>query len=102
MQQDHIAWVNQEPVSAAETRVRLSTLAPIAEADKTEHWANNHRITSMTLDEDFIIGESVQSTLMSGANTDMLFGRFEGALDAFNRVVDARLNGSVAESVAAK
>ena len=102
VQQDHIAWVNQEPVSAGETRVRLSTLAPIAEADKTEHWANNHRITSMTLDEDFIIGESVQSTLMSGANTDMLFGRFEGALDAFNRVVDARLNGSVAESVAAK
>nr|WP_070961473.1 SRPBCC family protein [Hyphomonas sp. Mor2] len=91
VQKDHIAWINQEALSAGETRVRMSTLVPKEEAENTEHWARNHEITRVTLDEDFVIGESIQSTLSSGANSDMIFGRFEGALDAFNRVVDARL-----------
>lgn len=91
VQSDHIAWINQEALSAGETRVRMTTLVPKEEAGNTEHWQRNHEITRVTLDEDFVIGESIQSTLTSGANEDMIFGRFEGALDAFNRVVDARL-----------
>lgn len=91
VQQDHIAWVKEEPISPGETRVRLSTLAPKSEAEKIEHWQRNHAITSTTLDEDFVIGESMQSTLSSGANTHMTFGRFEGALDAFNQAIEAHL-----------
>ena len=91
VQKDHIAWINQEAVSVGETRVRMSTLVPRSEAGKTDHWKRNHEITRVTLDEDFAIGESIQSTLESGANEDMIFGRFEGALDAFNKVVDSRL-----------
>ena len=91
VQQDHIAWISQEPVTAGQTRTRISTLAPVAEANRVEHWTRNHGITCATLEEDFAIGESVQSTLNSGANTEMLFGRFEGALDAFNRTVEAQL-----------
>ncbi|MEM9705898.1 MAG: SRPBCC family protein [Pseudomonadota bacterium] len=86
-QQDHIAWISQEPLSAGYTRVRLSTLVPAAHADKEERWAQSHEITKTTLDEDFVIGESIQSTLLSGANENMLFGRFEGALHAFNQSV---------------
>ncbi|MEL7481891.1 MAG: SRPBCC family protein [Pseudomonadota bacterium] len=88
VQQDHIAWISQVPISAGETRVQIVTLAPRAEADKAAHWAQNHAITSRTLEEDFVIGESIQSTLASSANTQMLFGRFEGALAVFNRQVE--------------
>jgi phenylpropionate dioxygenase-like ring-hydroxylating dioxygenase large terminal subunit len=102
VQQDHIAWVSQEPVAAGQTRVRVSTLAPTAEADKTDHWARNHAITTTTLEEDFAIGESAQSTLSSRANTHMLFGRFEGALDAFNKTVEAHLDGPAPRAVAAE
>lgn len=91
VQSDHIAWINQEALSAGQTRVRLSTLVPKTEADRAEHWARNHEITRTTLDEDFAIGESIQASLASGANESMVFGRFEGALDAFNRVVEAKL-----------
>ena len=44
-----------------------------------------------TLAEDFGIGESIQSGLSSGANAALHFGRFEGALDRFDRTVDAEL-----------
>lgn len=91
VQQDHIAWVKEEPMSPGQSRLRLVTLAPAADADKIEHWRDNHAITMTTLDEDFDIGESIQSTLNSGANQDMLFGRFEGALDHFNQTVNGFL-----------
>lgn len=92
VQKDHIAWVNQEPLAAGQTQVRISTLAPKTDSDKAEHWARNHQITRTTLDEDFTIGESIQAGLASGANDTLIFGRFEGALDAFNRMVEAHLS----------
>ena len=91
VQQDHIAWIQSEPISPGRTRIRLTTLAPKAEAAKTDHWKRNHDITRETLDEDFAVGESIQSGIGAGANSDMLFGRFEGALDAFNRVIESHL-----------
>lgn len=102
VQQDHVAWVKEEPITPDETRVRLATLVPKSEANKTEHWARNHGITHMTLDEDFAIGESVQSTLASGANAAMLFGRFEGALDQFNRTVETCLSEPDSRAMAAE
>ena len=52
------------------------------------HWRRNHDITVRTLAEDFAIGESIQGGLSSGANEELRFGRFEGALDRFNRTVE--------------
>ena len=91
VQQDHVVWLTEEPVSPDQTRLRLSTLVPKHAADQGDHWAQNHHITLTTLDEDFVIGESIQSTLSSGANEDMLFGRFEGALNVFNQTIAAHL-----------
>ncbi|RIJ29503.1 aromatic ring-hydroxylating oxygenase subunit alpha [Henriciella algicola] len=102
VQSDHIAWINQEALSAGETRVRMTTLAPNREADRPDHWKRNHAITRATLDEDFEIGESIQASIASGANDHMLFGRFEGALDAFNKVVDRQLDGVASQAVAAE
>lgn len=101
VQSDHISWIQSEPIGPSETRLRVSTVAPKSEADRADHWKRNHEITRTTLDEDFEIGESIQSTLSSGANTDMLFGRFEGAPDSFNAEVDAHLEASSAASMSA-
>ena len=87
VQQDHIVWINSRPVSATETELRLVTLAPISRLEDDDYWEKNHRITSNTLNEDFVIGESIQAGLATGANENMTFGRFEGALPEFNRVV---------------
>lgn len=102
VQSDHISWIQSEPIGPGRTRLRLSTLAPKSETDTIEHWQRNHQITRATLDEDFVIGESMQSTLLSGANQNMLFGRFEGALAAFNQAVEHHLPPTEPGAVAAE
>jgi len=87
VQRDHIVWINSRPISAMETELRLVTLAPTSRLDDEDYWEKNHRITSNTLSEDFIIGESIQAGFTTSANEHMTFGRFEGALSEFNRVV---------------
>ncbi len=90
LMQDHIAWINLSPLAADRTELRLTTLAPKSEVtpEKAEHWARNHKITSITLDEDFEINEAVQAGLTSGANTHHMFGAYEGALNSFNATVE--------------
>ena len=95
VQEDHIVWIQALPLAPDRTRLRLATLAP-ADADTGDpetarHWRKNHGITVRTLSEDFAIGEGIQSGLSSGANTALHFGRFEGALDRFNRIVEKEL-----------
>ncbi|MGB0343522.1 MAG: aromatic ring-hydroxylating oxygenase subunit alpha [Parvibaculales bacterium] len=94
VQQDHIVWVSQMPVSAGETDIRLATLVPQARRDEKQYWARNHAITTTTLDEDFAIGESIQSALASGANEQMTFGRYEGALARFNATIADYINAA--------
>ena len=94
VQSDHVAWIRSEPLAANSTRIRISTLVPSdrVESDADlEHWSRNHDITVKTLNEDFDIGEGIQAGLESGANTHLTFGRFEGALEVFNRTVEAFL-----------
>lgn len=96
MQSDHVAWIHTVPLAANSTRIRISTLVPAdrVETDADlEHWAKNHAITVRTLNEDFDIGEGIQAGLESGANTHLTFGRFEGALEVFNRTVEDYLRG---------
>ena len=45
----------------------------------------------VTLTEDFDLNESAQQGIASGANAAFTFGRFEGALEAFNHVVESCL-----------
>ena len=83
------------PIDAETTAVRISTLAPndrLASEEERLHWERNHEITCTTLTEDFDIGESVQAGLKSGANEHLTFGRFEGALAAFNTQIDKALS----------
>lgn len=94
VQQDHVAWVEARPVSAGVTELRLSTVGPDTtplSEDPIKHWKQNHRITVTTLTEDFEIGEGIQAGLKSGANRHLTFGRYEGALNAFAKIVDAQI-----------
>ena len=93
VQQDHVIWISSQPKGTDETQLRLVTLAPkdgpAAEGKDDAYWQRNHAITMKTLMEDFDIGEGIQRGLASGANQSLHFGRFEGALAAFNHSVDA-------------
>ncbi|MEO1042960.1 MAG: SRPBCC family protein [Pseudomonadota bacterium] len=91
VQQDHVVWIRSNPKGPGATELRMTTLGP--PNGDTEHWHRNHQITTQTLDEDFVIGESIQATASSGANDHMLFGRFEGALTEFNNTVEIYLKG---------
>lgn len=91
IQSDHFVWIRMEPISECSTGIRLSTVAPANRLDDEAdlaHWARNHAITLETLTEDFDIAAGIQSGLDSGANSHLTFGRFEGALAAFNRRVE--------------
>ena len=102
VQEDHIVWIQSIPQAADRTLVRLATLVPAdldpadpeADPGAARHWRKNHDITVRTLSEDFAIGESIQRGLLSGANEELHFGRFEGALDRFNRIVESELDGA--------
>ena len=91
VQQDHVVWINSNPIGPNQTELRLVTLAPKSKLNEKAYWAKNHAITTTTLAEDFAIGESIQSGLSSGANQVLTFGRFEGALKTFNDLVDSYL-----------
>ncbi len=91
--QDHISWIHAEPVSESQTELRISTLAPRSQItpEKEEHWARNHKITGVTLAEDFEVNEAAQVGMLSGANESLTFGRYESALHVFNSLVEERV-----------
>ena len=97
VQQDHLIWIRSTPLSAGKTEMRLATMVPrsgpYGEGKGQAYWERNHAITMMTLKEDFDIGEGIQRGLATGANSELNFGRFEGALEAFNQTVDAIVEG---------
>jgi hypothetical protein len=41
-----------------------------------------------TLSEDFAIAEAIQESHMAAGSQAVIFGRFEGALEAFNETVE--------------
>jgi phenylpropionate dioxygenase-like ring-hydroxylating dioxygenase large terminal subunit len=89
--QDHIVWIDNEPLAPDLTRLRFSTLARRDNTDQS-HWERNDQIAQATLAEDGEVGEAIQAGIDSGANEVFRFGRFEGALAAFNESVDRHLN----------
>ena len=87
VQSDHVIWISMEPINVGCSEVRMTTLKPRESQMPEIYWDKNHAFTVHTLNEDFDIGESIHSGLASGANTELHFGRFEGALHKFNETV---------------
>lgn len=92
VQADHVIWICMTPLAVDLSEIRITTLIPADSDQPASYWDRNHALTVTTLDEDFELGESIQGGLDSGANKAMRFGRFEGALGRFNRIVSQHLN----------
>ena len=91
VQQDHVVWISSTPISATRTVLRMVTLAPTTERDAT-HWQRNHDITERTLREDFGIAEGIQQGFHADFSQQLYFGRFESALEVFNKQVERYLS----------
>ncbi|MBN7798632.1 aromatic ring-hydroxylating oxygenase subunit alpha [Parahaliea mediterranea] len=93
VQEDHFIWIQSHPLDAGHTRLVLSTMIPRADntPERQGYWKKNHALTVKTLIEDFDLAEGIQRGLRGGANRQLNFGRFEGALAAFNQSVDAAI-----------
>ncbi len=90
VQEDHFVWIQGMPLAPDRTRLVLSSMIPgqAHTPERQDYWTRNHQLTLVTLQEDFALAEGIQRGLASGANRALNFGRFEGALAAFNRSVD--------------
>ncbi len=93
VQEDHFIWIRAEALAADRTKMQLSTMIPRQQNtdQKRSYWQKNHQLTVKTLIEDFELAEGIQRGLTSGANEALNFGRFEGALEKFNAIVEQRL-----------
>lgn len=94
VQQDHIMLFHFEPLATDRTHIRMATLVPRSAPETAEmeaHWQKNQSITVTALMEDFELGEEIQSGFASRGNPSHIFGRFEGALNRFNLVVEEML-----------
>lgn len=93
IQKEHVDWIQFNPKGPEETEITVTTLIPVnANLDDSEqrrHWQKNHHITNETLDEDWQLGESIQSSIDEMALPYIQYGRNEWALAAFNKVIDS-------------
>ncbi|WP_162845968.1 aromatic ring-hydroxylating oxygenase subunit alpha [Seongchinamella sediminis] len=94
VQEDHFIWIQSRPQDAGNTQLVLNTMVPVADntPERQDYWQKNHELTVATLIEDFDLAEGIQRGLASGARQPLNFGRFEGALEVFNRTVDAYID----------
>ncbi len=96
IQEKHIDWVRTRPVSEGVTEMIITSLIPDTpnslSKEQRKYWEENFSITLTTLDEDFVLAESIQQSLSSGAISTLSFGRSEGALKKFNQIVDNYLS----------
>ncbi|MEM1417652.1 MAG: aromatic ring-hydroxylating dioxygenase subunit alpha [Myxococcota bacterium] len=96
VQDGHLALLTMDPVSVDETLISVATVgrAPTGEAygDKARTFLQaNHDFTVKTLDEDFVLAEQIQRGFRTGANTELRFASFEGALREFHEGLESEM-----------
>lgn len=89
-QADHFEMWNCFPggPDPAQSLSRASLHAPDAQqaAERTDHWDNNWKVLMDTVEqEDFRVARTMQAGYSSGAQTHVVFGRNEPALQHFHR-----------------
>ncbi len=90
---DHVQALTVWPTAPDRCVVTGATLLPATPETRRAraHWDRNVHIFWSALAEDFALMESKQSTLGSGANTHLTFGRFEHASAWFHEAIDGVL-----------
>ena len=76
--------------------MRLSFCLPAAPEDEKAqaYWDRNVALIRAALAEDFAVAEGVQRGFGSGANQDLVFGRYEKGLAFFHAAVEEALRAS--------
>jgi phenylpropionate dioxygenase-like ring-hydroxylating dioxygenase large terminal subunit len=91
VQPDHAMVVTAWPTAVDRATIVAGMLIP--EAPRTEkasaHWQKNEAIFWSAIEEDISMGERIQSTLSSGANRSLLFGRSEHLIGKFHRALES-------------
>lgn len=95
-QPDYTAIVRISPLSIKESEIEITMIIPEAPTSEKaqRHWEKNYELMIGALDEDFTLGERIQETLTSGANTHLTFGRNELGLSLFHQELTKRLLGN--------
>lgn len=90
---DHSMVLHTYPVGTDRCRMDAYALVPEPPSSQKAlgYWAANMAVFYGAVAEDFARGDSIQASLRSGANRELTFGRFEHALAAFHRTLDAML-----------
>jgi phenylpropionate dioxygenase-like ring-hydroxylating dioxygenase large terminal subunit len=89
---DHAAIFAMFPAGAEESVMRLSFCLPVEpEGETRAYWDRNLGLIRDALAEDFAIAEGVQRGFRSGANQDLVFGRYEKGLIFFHAAVEEAL-----------
>ncbi len=91
---DHAVLFRVFPVAGAVDRsvVYISMFTDAgADGRAARHWETNFNLTVATVHEDLAIGQRIQRTLASGANSHFTFGRYEPLLGWWHDAVRAAL-----------
>ncbi|MEW6729962.1 MAG: SRPBCC family protein [Acidobacteriota bacterium] len=90
---DHIAVVTVFPDGTDNAILLTATLLPAFPSNEKEerYWGKNIDILMTAVNEDLLIGESIQKGLRSGANTHLTFARFEQSLKCFHDAIEDAL-----------
>jgi phenylpropionate dioxygenase-like ring-hydroxylating dioxygenase large terminal subunit len=91
VQPDHAMVVTMWPTAVDRTTVVAGMLVPEAPSSEKAiaHWQKNEAIFWAAIEEDAAMGERIQSTLASGANRTLLFGRNEHLIGKYHRALEA-------------
>lgn len=86
VQPDHVQLNTVWPVAAGHSVVDACMMIPQAPAGEKarRHWERNSEIFWSAIAEDYAMMESMQSTLASGANPDLVFAEFEHSVRWFH------------------
>ncbi len=95
MQSDHLETYRAFPVAGAvnDAIIEISVLAPPYDAENPK-WKKAMDLLVGVVEQDFAIGEQIQRNFESGVLPEVLYGRYEPALEHFHRSIRTALGES--------
>jgi phenylpropionate dioxygenase-like ring-hydroxylating dioxygenase large terminal subunit len=92
---DHVYIHTIIPTGQTSCIFQCQMLIPeAADSEKAQkYWQANYNVVQQVFDEDFVIGESIQAGLNTGANAHFTIGRFESGLQMARQSLNDALAG---------
>jgi hypothetical protein len=92
MQSDHVETYRAFPApdSVNESITEISVLTPPADAENPK-WKKVMDLLVGVVEQDFAIGEQIQRNFESGVLREVVYGRYEPALEHFHRSIRSAL-----------